>query len=154
VPNVLAAVDLVMGVLSGQFVGFPSLRSGYVVLADSPVSPVARTVKAEQRADADLASAEAELLETLARVDRLRKQRNALRAKRKELFARGMRDLDEEDGIRTQEEAILEEQRSVGEAQLAGAVDVVDWAAILGDQLDPALFGGTVVEAAGSSGGA
>ena len=65
-----------------------------------------------------------------------------------------MRDLDEEDGIRTQEEAILEEQRSVGEAQLAGAVDVVDWAAILGEPLDPALFGGTAVEAAGSSGGA
>lgn len=92
--------------------------------------PVDRNNRSQEKVEVAIEKAEGELQEVLARLSRLRKQRQLLKSRGSDLFARGMRELDEEDGIRSQEEAILAEQQSVGEAQLAGAIDVVDWSSL------------------------
>lgn len=105
----------------------------------------------------ELASSELALQEALAKVSRLRRQRQVAREKSQRLFRRGVRDLDEQDGIRTQEEAILEEQQAVGTAQSLGAVGIIDWTSILPDFSDPSFFpdvaGGTVESNVGTSSG-
>lgn len=101
--------------------------------------------------EAEIEKSEELVHEAMAKLCRLRKQRDHLRRKTSELFARGMRELDEEDGIRSQEEAILEEQQSIGDIQSFADVDVIDWTSILGE---PDLFGGTVATTGGSSSGA
>ncbi|CAI6091476.1 unnamed protein product [Clonostachys chloroleuca] len=121
------------------------------------VSQLKRSVAEERRLENELASSELALQEALAKVSRLRRQRQVARVKSQRLFRRGVRDLDEQDGIRTQEEAILEEQQAVGTAQSLGAVGIIDWTSILPDFSDPAFFpdvaGGTVGQASGSSSG-
>lgn len=87
----------------------------------------------------DIEKAEDELQKVLARLSRLRKHRRLLASRGDELFVRGMRELDEEDGVRTQEEAILEEQQAVGDAQSMGAFGVIDWTAV---GLDDSLVSG------------
>ena len=61
-----------------------------------------------------------------------------------------MRDLDEEDGVRSQEQALLEEQQLIGTAQSLGATGVLDWSAILSGSTS-FDFGGTGGEVAESS---
>jgi hypothetical protein len=117
----------------------------------NPLSLVSRSLSQGQRIDADLSKAEADLQEALSRVSRLRQQREFLRKQSAELFARGMRDLDEEDGIATQEESILAEQQAVGEAQSLGAFGMVDWSAI---DLSGFDVGEIAAEGAGPSSGA
>lgn len=54
-----------------------------------------------------------------------------------ECVRRGIRELDDVDGVHSQEDAVIAEQQAVGEAQLAGAVDMINWSSILdlGDDL-------------------
>lgn len=86
-----------------------------------------RTDSEVKKLDSEIESAEEKLQEALARLQRLRRQREVARKKKDELFIRGMRELDEEDGIRSQEEAILAEQQAIGDAQSLGAPGLVDW---------------------------
>ncbi len=74
-------------------------------------------------------SAEKAFEVAFAKLQRLRKQERLLETRSSELFQRGMRELDEEDGVRTQEEALLEEQQAVGDVQSLGAFGVIDWTA-------------------------
>jgi hypothetical protein len=57
--------------------------------------------------------------------------------------------LDEEDGVRSQEEAILAEQQAVGRAQELGAFGLIDWSSM------PDMFPSddTVAATGGSSSG-
>lgn len=64
-------------------------------------------------------------------MSRLRQQRDQLRSRGADLFDRGMRDLDEVDGVRSQEQALLDEQQAIGDAQSLGATGVLDWSTIL-----------------------
>jgi len=93
-------------------------------------------MEAQRKVDSDIEEAETNLTETLARLVRLRKQKKLLKERGSDLFVRGIRELDEVDGVRTQEEAILDEQQAIGEAQAAGAVDMLDWSSILDPSLD------------------
>lgn len=81
----------------------------------------------QKRLDEDIEKAEERLNEILSRLARLRRQRRVARERGSELFRRGMREVDDEDGVRSQEEAIIAEQHAVGEAQLAGAFGAIDW---------------------------
>jgi hypothetical protein len=101
---------------------------------------VKRSVAEERRLENELASSELALQEALAKVSRLRRQRQVAREKSQRLFHRRVRDLDEQDSIRTQEEAILEEQQAVGTAQSLSAVGIIDWTSILPDFSDPSFF--------------
>jgi hypothetical protein len=103
-------------------------------------SALTRTAAAQKKVESDIEKAELELETTLARLARLRRQRKILSDKTSELFSRGMRELDEEDGIRSQEQAILDEQHAVGEAQSFGAMGLLDWSSILPEVLDPEGF--------------
>lgn len=93
--------------------------------------------------DADIEKAEEELQETLARLARLRKQRRLLRERSSQLVSRGMRELDEEDGVRPQEESLVAEQHAVGDLQASGAFGVIDWSALCLDELGPVAAGGS-----------
>lgn len=101
------------------------------VLLSANIFTVKQSMREKRRLDSELARSELELQEALARVTRLRRQRDAVQSRTRELFNRGMRDLDESDGVRSQEEAILDEQQAIGTAQSLGAVGVIDWSAIL-----------------------
>lgn len=116
----------------------------FLVLAFLLTVSVNRASKEQKKIEKQIEESEEVLQEALARLSRLRRQRDVLRKKTSELFARGMRELDEEDGVRSQEEAILQEQQAVGEAQSTAHLDVLDWTSILGE---PDLFGGTVATA-------
>jgi type II secretory pathway component PulJ len=107
---------------------------------------VSRNLTAQQKLEADIEQAEGVLAETLARLARLRTQRRTLRERSSALFSRGMRDVDEADGVRSQEDALLAEQQAVGEAQLSGAVDMIDWSVILGSASDPVSSSAVVDE--------
>jgi hypothetical protein len=111
---------------------------------------VTRTAKEQKRVEEEIEKSEELVHEVMAKLCRLRKQREHLRRKTSELFSRGMRELDEEDGVRSQEEAILEEQQTVGDLQSLAHVDVIDWTAIFGE---PDPFGGTVATTGGNSSG-
>lgn len=108
------------------------------------ISVVTKNMEAQRKIDLDIEKAESALTETLARLVRLRKQKKVLKERGSDLFVRGIRDLDDIDGVRSQESAILEEQQAVGEAQAAGAVDMLDWSSILGAPLDSSLLGSGV----------
>jgi hypothetical protein len=110
---------------------------------------VTRVVNEQKRVESDLEKSERELREVLSRMERLRRQRDLLRARSSELVARGMREFDEEDGVRSQEEAILEEQQAAGRAQELGAFGVIDWSSMI----DTFPFDDTVATGAGSSSG-
>ena len=108
----------------------------------SVASSLSRNVAAQEKISKDIEEAELKLAEALARLTRLRKQRQLLNAKSSEMAARLDRELNEEDGIQTQEEAILAEQSAIGEAQSLGA-ELIDWSALgMGD-----FFGGSSVAA-------
>ena len=91
---------------------------------------MARNNSAEAQVAADIERAEEALLEAMARLARLRKQRRLLKERGDSLVSRGVRDLDEADGVRSQEDAILAEQQAVGSAQALGAFGVIDWSAM------------------------
>lgn len=107
-------------------------------------------MKDQDRVDSDIEKTEQELQAVLAKLARLRKQRTFLKDRSNVLFKRGMIELDEEDGIRSQEEALLSEQQSLGEAQSLGAMGLVDWSSILSG---PITFDETVEPTGGSSSG-
>jgi hypothetical protein len=98
--------------------------------ANLPV--VDQNAEAQKRVEADIEKTEEAVAEMLSRLARLRKQRKLLQGKTSELLARGLRDLDEEDGVRSQEEAILAEQQAVGGLHSLGALDIIDWTAMPG----------------------
>ncbi len=81
-----------------------------------------------------------EATEALARLTRLRKQKRLLRAREKELFDRGMQELDEEDGIAEVNADLPDfssidvahlESEAVGNALSVGAMDAIDWSVVL-----------------------
>lgn len=85
----------------------------------------------KKKTDAEIEKAEEDLQEILSRLARLRAQRRVLHEKSSSLISRGLRQLREEDGVESQEEALLlAEQQAVGDAQAAGALGVIDWTAI------------------------
>ena len=115
-----------------------------------------RLDQAEEEAEEDLERREAELLaaqdkvrESLSRLRRLRKQKRLVVTKGHDMIRRGLDSLDELERVEAEESAAVE---AVPPAEVVE--EEVDWAAILGEPLDPALFGGTPAEAAGTSGGA
>jgi hypothetical protein len=109
-------------------------------------------MESQRQVELDIEKAEEVLTETLARLARLRRQKRVLRERGTELFSRGVREVDEVDGVRSQEEAILAEQQAIGDAQASGAVDMLDWSSILGSDLDPSLFSSGVVAESPSGG--
>lgn len=113
-------------------------------------SAVNRTSKEQERIEKEIEKSEEILQEALARLSRLRRQRDSLKSRSAELFERGMRQLDEEDGVRSQEEAILEEQQAIGAAQSVSHLDLIDWSSVLDG---PSLFGDTAEPIGGSSSG-
>jgi hypothetical protein len=107
---------------------------------------VVRQKKVVASTESELESSEASLQEALAKVLRLRRQRDTAKARLEELVDRGIRELDEVDGVRSQEQAILNEQQAVGDAQSLGAFGLIDWSAIPLDE-----FSETALPVAGSS---
>lgn len=93
---------------------------------------VTRNWREQDRIEKEILSAEDVLRETLSRLERLRRQRDSLRARSDASVRRGMQALDEEDGVlpATDLAAMSEEQALVGQAQALGAFGVVDWEAV------------------------
>jgi hypothetical protein len=98
------------------------------------------------------AQAQRRLDESLARLDRIRRQKRSLLTKGTVMVQRGLASLDEVEEVERQESS------AVMEAQASAAVDVIDWNAVLGvlpelsSPGDPDFFGGTVVTSQGSGG--
>ncbi len=86
-------------------------------------------MKERRKVDEAIGQTEADLNEILGRLSRLRRQRAALTERSAELFRRGMRGLEEEER-QDSERLAVETQSAVGDAQLAGAVGILDWDAI------------------------
>ncbi|KAK4112528.1 hypothetical protein N656DRAFT_779399 [Canariomyces notabilis] len=118
-----------------------------------------RIKDAERRAELELdesqrrlEEAQRELSEKLARLRRLRQQKEFLVERGVDMVARGLSTLDE------LESAKREESSAAPEAQLSGAVDVVDWGAVSGtvpeleQWVDPGSSGGTLPVSQGSGG--
>lgn len=104
------------------------------------ISLVTSNFSEQKKVDADIEATEASLQEALSKLARLRSQRAALRARADNLIARGIQQLDEDDGVRSDAQ-VVEEQQAVGVIQSLGGTGVLDWDAIMGDgSLD---FGGT-----------
>jgi hypothetical protein len=110
----------------------------------------------EDRAEEDLLVVQAKVLqaqrevtEVLARLRRLRKQKQTLRSRHNELFSRGMQELDEQDALEreltgleelTGPELLSLESEAVANARTVGAVDIVDWSSLgLVDSFLPSL---------------
>jgi hypothetical protein len=74
--------------------------------------------------EAELEKVQQRLNETLARLMRLRRQKEMIVSKGVEMVRRGLKDLDELD------EVVQAESAAVVDARLQGAVDVIDWSAI------------------------
>lgn len=112
-------------------------------------SIVTKSVREGKRIDTEIEKTESDLNEILGRLARLRRQRASLKDRSSDLLRRGMRELDVEDGVRSQEQAILDEQQTVADAQLTGAFRIVDWSAMMSDA---DLFGDLLVDGTGVSG--
>lgn len=131
------------------FPSLPLVRCPFLFIGPTLlISVVTRTAKEQKRIEEDIEKTEESLQEALAKLSRLRKQRDVLRSRTADLFARGMRQLDEEDGVRSQEEAVLEEQQAIGDVQSLAHVDLIDWSAI---GIEPSAFGDIGEQAVGSS---
>ncbi|KAG8417829.1 hypothetical protein J3458_005288 [Metarhizium acridum] len=91
-----------------------------------------------------LRQAQADLDESLNRLERLRKQKRQLLSKGNEMTRLGLQSLDELD------EEERRESEAVIDAQSLGAIDVLDWNAVFGDALLNAA-GDTAVVGAGNS---
>jgi len=87
--------------------------------------------------------------EASARLIRLDRQEESVVERGRDMVRRGLDSLDELERVEAEESAAVEAVPPVGVVE-----EEVDWAAMLGEPLDPALFGGTPAEAAGTSGGA
>ena len=104
------------------------VRDGKKCDGPSLASNLLRNLDAQRQVDRDIASAEGELQALFSRLSSLRRQREELRERGAMLFSSSTREIEESDGIRSQEEALaLETQQVVGELQLEGAFGVVDW---------------------------
>ncbi|KAK2589469.1 hypothetical protein QQS21_012854, partial [Conoideocrella luteorostrata] len=87
---------------------------------------------------AALRQAQLDLDESLNRLERLRRQKRQLLSKGNEMARLGLQSLDElEEEERRESEAVID-------AQSSGALDVIDWNAMLGD--GPDLFSSALVE--------
>ncbi|CRK20288.1 hypothetical protein BN1723_017859 [Verticillium longisporum] len=119
----------------------------------------------KREAEIEDAEMELEVLQTklataLGRLSRLRKMRKAAKIRGEELFARGIRQLDEEDGVLPLcgDNLSLEAQEAnvVQDLQEWGASGVVDWSSLgFGEEfsdLGPVPDDGTLEATAGSSG--
>ena len=111
-------------------------------------------MEAQDKVTAEREEAEQALMDAFARLRRLRTQEKSLKERTAELTRRGMRDLDEADEVRSQEEALLAEQQAIGDLQSLGCADVIDWSAcVLGPLVDPGSGGDTAVVSSGSASG-
>jgi Tfp pilus assembly protein PilO len=124
-----------------------------IVVVDRIMSEQRRLKEEEKNAEALLMEYQQKASEALARLSRVRKQKDFLVEKGAEMVARGLSNMDELDRVERQEsEAVLDVQAS------GAASDVVDWGAVfgnlpdLGSLVDPGSFGGTVVTSQGSGG--
>ncbi|KAG7153231.1 hypothetical protein HYQ46_000728 [Verticillium longisporum] len=133
----------------------------------SVVSALEKALAEQKKREAEIEDAEMELevLQTklataLGRLSRLRKMRKAAKIRGEELFARGIRQLDEEDGVLPLcgDNLSLEAQEAnvVQDLQEWGASGVVDWSSLgFGEEfsdLGPVPDDGTLEATAGSSG--
>jgi len=116
---------------------------------DSEEQDAEEAFRAERLA---LAEAQRRLDESLARLDRIRRQKRTLLSKGGDMVRRGLASLDEV------EEMENRESNAVVEAQVNFAVDVVDWNAVfdtlpeLAPVVDPDSFGGIPPVSLGSGG--
>ncbi|KID82168.1 hypothetical protein MGU_10519 [Metarhizium guizhouense ARSEF 977] len=124
------------------------------VLVGRIISESKRLNREEESAEELLASrrealrqAQADLDESLNRLERLRKQKRQLLSKGNEMTRLGLQSLDELD------EEERRESEAVIDAQSFGATDVLDWNAVFGDALLN-VAGDTAVIGAGNSSGA
>lgn len=101
----------------------------------------------------EIEKVESDLNEILSRLARLRRQRVFLKDRSSVLFRRGIREVDEEDGVRTQEQALVDEQQAVGDAQSTGCFDILDWSALVSESDLFGEFGDTVELGLGNSSG-
>lgn len=85
-----------------------------------------RIEREEKETEEAVAEAQRVLSEKLARLFRLRRQKEQVLLKAKDMVARGLRDLDELERVE------CEESEAVIDVQVAGAVDVIDWSAVFG----------------------
>lgn len=77
-------------------------------------------------------AAHRDAVEALCRLTQLRKQKQLIRSKEKELFYRGMAELDQEDGVGelSSTDVTLLESEAVMNAHALGDSDVLDWTAV------------------------
>lgn len=80
-----------------------------------------------KKVDEALEKSEDQLLEIMARIARLRRQRKLLKERGNELYRRGVAGLSMEEERDT---LIVETQQAVGDAQSLGAFGVLDWDAL------------------------
>jgi hypothetical protein len=133
------------------------------VLTDALVSRIVNESKRLDREEQDaeeafrlersaLLEAQKRLDESLARLDRIRRQKRLLLSKGGDMVRRGLASLDE------MEETEREESSAVVDAQLSGALGVVDWNAVfltlpdLPLLADPGSSGGTAAVSRDSGG--
>lgn len=130
------------------------------VLVDRILQEQRRIKDAERRAELELdesqrrlEEAQRELSEKLARLRRLRQQKEFLVEKGADMVARGLSTLDELEEVERQER---QEAPAMPSSQINDAVDAVDWGAVFGSVpgfplVDPGSAGGTVPVSRGSS---
>jgi hypothetical protein len=96
--------------------------SGVAMSSLSKVVSESQRLRQEERdTAADLARLQQEMATSLARLDRIRKQRESLVTRGAEMVNRGLQSLDELDAAeRLESEAVVS-------AQASGAMDVIDW---------------------------
>ncbi|KAH8168712.1 hypothetical protein LIA77_11976 [Sarocladium implicatum] len=109
------------------------VRQSHSYNSASITSSLSRNIAAQDKISQNIKDAELRLAKALARLARLRKQRQLLNTKSSELAARLNRELNKEDSIQSQEKAIVAEQSAIGEAQSLGA-KLINWSALgIGD---------------------
>lgn len=114
----------------------------FVCLFANPCFVVERVSLEKDRLEEQKEQAEADLLEAIARLKRLRRQEKHLREKAAEMIRRGVEDLDELEAIERQEA----EASALSEIQILEDHGVIDWSAM---ELDLSLSGGSPLVSSG-----
>jgi hypothetical protein len=131
-------------VVVSHFLGFVLT----VFVVNRIIAEKRRLEKEEADAEASLLEAHQLVTERLARLSRLRRQRETIVSKGQEMVRRGVRSLDELEGL---EKA---EAEAVVDVQAVGGFGVIDWTTVFEDFTDPTPPGpvdGTGGVAAGRS---